>query len=527
MRHARGGENADDVELLLGVLPESLRAALIGQRVDQLLELVLDLGRAPEARFADSTVRLPGGPVPRALLEHVTAGLGAFGGDNRVGIERTLHRISALRNRRGEVVGLTLRVGRAVFGTIDMIRDLVQSGLNLLLLGPPGVGKTTKLREIARVLADDTGRRVMVIDTSNEIAGDGDVPHPGIGGARRMQVPRPDRQHAVMIEAVENHMPQVIVVDEIGTEQEADAARTIAERGVQLIGTAHGNSLENLVLNPTLSDLIGGVQTVTLSDEEARRRRTTKTVNERRAPPTFDVVVELVSRDEVLVHKNTADAVDLLLAGRAVTGERRRLEGGEVRAEAVEETVSLPAGVELAPDSPSALLTRRGPTRILVHGLAADLVRRVLRDLPVKARVVDDLDRADVLLVSRALSDDALVAEAGARGVAVHAAKRSTSAELKRVLKNAFFVTGTADADHVREAVLETEHAIRRVLAEAVPVPLAPRPPEVRRLEHKLVARFHLESESVGCEPMRHLVIHPPPQGRARPRSAGRRSSRT
>ncbi len=246
-------------------------------------------------------------------LDYVVARIGAFGDDNRAGIPRTLHRISAIRNRKGDVVGVTCRVGRSVRGTIDVVRDFVESGKSILILGKPGVGKTTLLREVARVLADDFKKRVIVVDTSNEIAGDGDIPHPGIGRARRMQVPTPAQQHAVMIEAVENHMPEVIVIDEIGTELEAEAARTIAERGVQLVGTAHGNSLDNLMLNPTLSDLVGGIQTVTLGDEAAQRRGTQKTVLERKGPPTFDVLVEMRSRDTLAVHADVAATVDALL----------------------------------------------------------------------------------------------------------------------------------------------------------------------------------------------------------------------
>lgn len=332
---------ADDFLLLVDVLPEGLREVVRALASTQVLEVVLDLGRAPEARLVDRVVRLREAPVGLEDLQQVLERVGAPGEDNRAGIERTLHRVSAIRNRRGRVVGLTLRVGRAVYGTIDMLKDLIGSGRNLLLLGRPGVGKTTKLREVARVLADDLGKRVMVVDTSNEIGGDGDVPHPGIGGARRMQVSRPDRQHDVMIEAVENHMPEAIIVDEIGTSAEASAARTIAERGVQLVATAHGNTLENLVLNPTLSDLVGGVHTVTLSDDEARRRRTQKTVSERKAPPTFDIVVEMVSRDEVRVHADTAEAVDRLLAGKDVGGERRRQDAVTGRVE-VEPAKALP-----------------------------------------------------------------------------------------------------------------------------------------------------------------------------------------
>ncbi|GAI36366.1 unnamed protein product, partial [marine sediment metagenome] len=246
--------------------------------------------------------------------------------DNRAGIERTLHRISAIRNRKGRIVGLTCRVGRAVFGTIKIIEDLVQSGKSVLLLGRPGVGKTTMLREVARVLADDLNKRVIIVDTSNEIAGDGDIPHPAIGHARRMQVTTPTKQHAVMIEAVENHMPEVIVIDEIGTELEAQAARTIAERGVQLIGTAHGNTLENLMMNPTLCDLIGGIQTVTLGDEEAKRRGTQKSILERMSPPTFDIVVEIQEWDKVAIHPDVGQAVDATLRGQPTATETRWLD---------------------------------------------------------------------------------------------------------------------------------------------------------------------------------------------------------
>jgi stage III sporulation protein SpoIIIAA len=324
----------DDLEALLSALPPEIVARLRGfkNRAD-LLEIVLDLGRRPEARFTHGEEELLDREVSEADIAHVIEHIGAFGGDNRAGIERTLHRISAIRNRAGKVVGLTCRIGRAVFGTIDIIRDFIDGGQSVLLLGRPGVGKTTMLREVARVLADDLGKRVIVVDTSNEIAGDGDIPHPGIGDARRMQVRIPAEQHAVMIEAVENHMPEVIVIDEIGTELEAVAARTIAERGVQLVGTAHGNTLDNLMLNPTLSDLIGGIQTVTLGDEEARRRGTQKTVLERKAPPTFDVVVEIVERDSVIVHRNVAETIDAILRGHMVPPEARmRDASGEVRA---------------------------------------------------------------------------------------------------------------------------------------------------------------------------------------------------
>jgi stage III sporulation protein SpoIIIAA len=322
----------DDLTQLIGMLPDFLRQ-LVEQHPqrDSLVEVVMDLGRRPEARFPGRAEYLSEVPISRADLAECITKVGDFGGDNRAGIEKTLHRISAIRNRRGEVIGLTCRVGRAIYGTIGMIRDLVESGRSILMLGRPGVGKTTALREIARVLADELEKRVVIIDTSNEIAGDGDVPHPAIGRARRMQVARPELQHQVMIEAVENHMPEVIVIDEIGTELEALAARTIAERGVQLIGTAHGNRLENLVKNPTLSDLIGGIQSVTLGDEEARRRGSQKSVLERKAPPTFDIAVEMMERQRWMVHEQVAETIDNLLRGRQPTPQVRSVtEAGTV-----------------------------------------------------------------------------------------------------------------------------------------------------------------------------------------------------
>jgi stage III sporulation protein SpoIIIAA len=333
---ARRRESIDDLDALLATLPPEIVDAVhaLPDRV-ALIEVVLDLGRPPEARFPDGEVTLLDREVDESDIAHVVDHIGSFGDDNRAGIERTLHRISAIRNRNGKIVGLTCRIGRAVFGTIEIIEDLVESSRSILIMGRPGIGKTTMLREAARVLADDFRKRVVVVDTSNEIAGDGDIPHPAIGKARRMQVRTPALQHEVMIEAVENHMPQVIVIDEIGTELEAQAARTIAERGVQLIGTAHGNNLDNLMLNPTLSDLIGGIQSVTLGDDEARRRRTQKSVLERKAPPTFDVVVEIQDRDRVIVHADVADTVDALLRGDPLAPEQRwRDEEGTHRSQA-------------------------------------------------------------------------------------------------------------------------------------------------------------------------------------------------
>jgi stage III sporulation protein SpoIIIAA len=497
----------EDILLLVAILPAELQAALYGLELDRLLEVVMDLGRIPEARFPDEVVQLSDKPVHQEDLAHVTAQIGEFGADNRAGIERTLHRISAIRNRKGQIIGLTLRVGRAVLGGIELLRDLIETGQSLLILGRPGVGKTTKLREMARVLADDLHKRVIVIDTSNEIAGDGDIPHPGIGSARRMQVSHVERQHAVMIEAVENHMPEVIIVDEIGTEAEAVAARTIAERGVQLIGTAHGNTLENLVKNPTLSDLVGGVQVVTLSDEEARRRRTAKTVSERRASPTFDIVVEMADRDEVIVHPDTAAAVDKLLRGIAPRGERReQAANGQIHVQTPEE------GPERRPSAGAGIAgpEPRGPARIYPYALSRDLLERVIRSLRLNARTVGGPEQADLIIALRSRGDDLRLRRITEdRDISLHFIKRNTANEMRRLLERTFHVLEGIEGEEVQEMVDETERAIRRVLEEGVEVELAPRGPALRKMQHRLIAGRGLLAESTGREPRRHLIIRP------------------
>jgi stage III sporulation protein SpoIIIAA len=350
----------DDLGQLMDILPPHVEKLIAKHpEKDRLIEVVMDLGRFPEARFPQGAEYLSDHPIERQDIQYCVDRVGAFSGDNRAGIERTLHRISGMRNRQGEIIGLTCRVGRAVYGTIDMVRDLVETGKSILMLGRPGVGKTTALREIARVLADDLHKRVVIIDSSNEIAGDGDIPHPAIGRARRMQVSRPELQHQVMIEAVENHMPEVIVIDEIGTELEAIAARTIAERGVQLVGTAHGNQLENLIKNPTLSDLIGGIQSVTLGDDEARRRATQKTVLERKAPPTFEIAIEMHERHRWVVHESVAELVDRLLRGSPV-GVQVRTVDDEGKVTISEEAPPPPTLLAVKPDVPSGNRSSKG-----------------------------------------------------------------------------------------------------------------------------------------------------------------------
>ncbi|MGD2075641.1 MAG: R3H domain-containing nucleic acid-binding protein [Gammaproteobacteria bacterium] len=495
----------DDLQLLTRTLPHRLQAAVDKLPADALLEVVLDLGRRPQARLPGRAVDLSDEAVSRADLEQVIEAVGEFGADNRAGIEGTLHRISAIRNRRGEIVGLTLRVGRAMFGTIDLVRDLIEDGRSVLLLGRPGVGKTTKLREMARVLADEFSKRVIVIDTSNEIAGDGNVPHRAIGSARRMQVAHPDAQHAVMIEAVENHMPEVIIIDEIGTTAEALAARTIAERGVQLIGTAHGNTLENLLRNPTLSDLVGGVQVVTLGDEEARLRGTQKTISERRAPPTFAAVIEIVDHEDVIVHSDSARAVDRLLRGRSAGGVRRTPAGErllEPEAEPVAVPDRLPGGTTVSDVN--------GTVHIYPYAISRDSLERVLRDLRLDAVVTNKPERAHLVVALRARADDPRLKRlVQATGLPVHTVKKNSTAQMRRLLQNLFNLVHGVEESEVDAAVRETEAGLRRALEEGVIVELAPRPASLRRLQHRVTSRHHVVAESVGSEPQRHLVIYP------------------
>ncbi len=506
---ARSIQITDNLDLLLAVLPPHIREAVENKPYrDSLIEVVMDLGRVPEARYPGGADVLSRDPVTRADLHYVVERVGTFGKDNRAGISGTLHRISAIRNRLGEIVGLTCRVGRAVFGTVDIVRDVIESGKSILLLGRPGVGKTTLLREAARVLADELGKRVIVVDTSNEIAGDGDIPHPGIGRARRMQVPEPALQHAVMIEAVENHMPEVIVIDEIGTEAEALAARTIAERGVQLIATAHGNTLENLLQNPTLSDLIGGIQAVTLSDEEARRRGTQKTVLERKAPPTFDVVIEIHDKDKLAVHHDVAEVVDRMLRGIPPRPELRvRAESGEVEIRTTEPPESSRSFVVQAPEA--RVRSDRKVLRIYPYAVSRNRLERAIRELRVPAYVVDRLEDADVVvtLKSQEKRQPKKLRDAQERGVPLYVVKSNTVTQLVNFLRSLFAVGEEMSPEEA--ALREVEDAIQEVLRRAQPVELSPQNAYIRRLQHELVQRYGLISESKGEEPFRRVVIYP------------------
>lgn len=510
---------SDDLQKLLAVLPRALQERILSLPDDlsSLIEVILDLGRRPEARFPEKVCFLDATPIRREDLDFVVSRVGAFGSDNRAGIEATLHRISAIRNRSGGIVGLTCRVGRAVIGTVDVIKDVVKARKSILLLGRPGVGKTTLLREIARVLADEESLRVVVVDTSNEIAGDGDIPHAGIGLARRMQVPRSDQQHAVMIEAVENHMPEVIVVDEIGTEAESYAARTIAERGVTLVATAHGNTLDNLILNPTLADLVGGIESVTLSDEEARRRHTQKSVLERRSPPTFDVVIEIQDKNTFAIHDDVAKVVDLLLRDETPLPEIRVREAGGVRILQNSNKDALAQGHggtqgkmeggdrHLAP-SPPGFKVLEG-AKIFPYAVSRNRLERAIRTLALPATIVRKWEEADFVLTvkGQARRGTVKLEQMERCRLPVHTIRSNTVAQIQQFLKQYY---GLEDLSPEEIAVRETKEAIRKVTDTGRPIDLAPQGSDIRRIQHETVDLNGLTSKSVGADPHRYVRIY-------------------
>lgn len=494
----------DNLEELLDILPPFLKEKVSNmEELEDLIEIVVDLGREPEARFPNRGVLLSNEPVTIEDINYIVSKVGSFDGNNRAGIPKTLHRISCIRNRRGNIIGLTLRVGRAVYGTVDIIRDVIETGKSILLLGKPGVGKTTMLREIARILSDEFKKRVVVVDTSNEIGGDGDIPHPGIGRARRMQVSSPERQHDVMIEAVENHMPEVIVIDEIGTELEAKAARTIAERGVQLIGTAHGITLENILLNPTLSDLVGGIQAVTLSDEEAKKRGTQKTVLERKAPPTFDIVIEIRDRDTLAIHHDVAQVIDYMLRGYSPKPEirTRRDYGYEVIEEA-----SIPIEEEMEEE----FQRTNKYFRVYPFGISRNRLEKAIRELDVPALITKKLDEADFILTlaSHEKREGSKLLAKAHRNIPIYSIKSNTLVQMKNFLRG-YFSGEEQEESEYNKILEEVDAGIRKVLETLEPVELAPQNARIRRLQHQIIERYNFRSESVGEEPYRRVRILP------------------
>lgn len=529
----------DDLDLLLNVLPPHISERV--QELDDsenLLEIVMDLGRLPTARFVQQEALLSEKEITYEDIKAITEAISEFDADNRAGIERTLHRISAIRNRHNEVVGLTCRIGRAVYGTSDIIQDLIESGASILIMGRPGVGKTTILREAARILADTA--RVIIVDTSNEIGGDGDVPHPAIGAARRMQVAKPSLQHEVMIEAVENHNPEVIVIDEIGRELEAMAARTIAERGVQLIGTAHGNTLENLLLNPTLSDLVGGIESVTLSDEEARRRGTQKTVLERRAPPTFDVLVEIQDRNRIAVQRDVSAAVDALLRGYPLQPEIRfRDEDNKIHIQkavapapgTAAQALSRSSKVDTMPfnrspgsqrqqagaksEQPEALVeapVHKPLTQVAIYpfGVARNRLLDAAKQLKVPVKIARNLTDASALLTLRRYYRERQqpVIEAEQHGMPIYVLRSNTSQQMEQFLVDLFNLTSVPGSSTGEAATVDqTQAAIQAVLNGERWVDLQPASATIRRLQHEMARQAELVSHSYGQEPNRHVRI--------------------
>ncbi|MCX6003775.1 MAG: AAA family ATPase [Chloroflexi bacterium] len=500
----------DDMEALLEILPLHIRQQLHKQEdFKELLEVVLDLGRPPEARFPDREIILDPTEISEDDIEYVISRIGSFGDDNRAGIERTLHRISAIRNRKGRIVGLTCRVGRAVFGTIKIIEDLVQTGKSILLLGRPGVGKTTMLREVARVLADDFEKRVVIVDTSNEIAGDGDIPHPAIGHARRMQVTTPTMQHAVMIEAVENHMPEVIVIDEIGTQLETQAARTIAERGVQLVATAHGNTLENLMMNPTLADLIGGIQSVTLGDEEAKRRGTQKSVLERVSSPTFDILVEIQERDKVSIHPDVATAVDAILRGEPQELEVRQMDKttGEVVVKHV------PPGSDIRKPTHSRPEPRNGtPAKLFLYGVNRGRMEQVAHEMQLTLEIVDDLRQATLLVTSKKYyrQKPQKIKDAETSNLPIYVLRGSTPPQIRQLFSSLYHIeqNGTDSRESsFSHALDEAKEAVELIKKGENTVELSPQSAYIRRLQHLVAERHGMFSQSTGKDPNRRVRI--------------------
>lgn len=499
-------EVLDDLDKLLEIFPEDIRKRLEeDEDIKDLIEVVLDLGREIEARFYKKNVIFHERYATEEDINFILSRVGEFSGDKRAGIERTLHRISSIENRHGRIIGLTCRVGRAVLGTVDIIRDVIETGKSILLLGKPGVGKTTLLRETARVLADELNKRVIIVDTSNEIGGDGDIPHPAIGRARRMQVPNPSKQHDVMIEAVENHMPEVIVIDEIGTELEAKAARTIAERGVQLIGTAHGITLQNLLLNPTLSDLVGGIQVVTLSDEEAKKRGTQKTVLERKAPPTFEIVIEIQERDRFAIHYDVAKTIDAMLRGYVIPPEIRiRTPEGKV------EKILISSKSQEEEEIKEFPKKRLDVLKIFPYGISRNKLEKAIRNLGVPSYVVRNFSDANCFLILKAHQKRAkdLISEAERKNMVISILRSNTVTQMERFLSE-YFKVGNIRNSEEEKALREAQEGIDYVLTHEEPYELSPQPAYLRRLQHQLIQEYGLRSESVGIEPNRKVKIFP------------------
>lgn len=521
----------NDLEKLVEILPQRIRQHLSFEKMEDVIEIVLDIGRPPEIRHADGKIEyIDVANVDYEDISYITSHVQEFTSDNRSGIPGTLHRISAIRNRQGKIVGLTCRIGRVVTGTISCIKDFCLQNKSILFLGRPGVGKTTKLREIARLMADELKKRVVIVDTSNEIAGDGDTPHPAVGHARRMQVRQPEYQKDIMIEAVENHTPEVIVVDEIGTEAEAQAARTIAERGVMLIATAHGNSLESLIKNPTLSDLVGGIQSVTLGDDEAKRRSSQKTVLEREKQPTFDIVIEILDRNTLAVYKDTSEAVDYILRGWPIRPELRKVDKAYEFSQA---PTPVPARVPNVIDKINALDNKiehpeslkfsfsrqkyveevKKFKKIYLYAVSRSIAEKVIERLDLNAEITRNLDDADIVIAHKNFIKGGakVLSTAEENRIQIFYVKTNSMAQIQKVIKEALDIAELNEKqsfyDITERALDEAKAAIEKVLAGAKDIELTPQNQQIRKLQHELVEQHNLASKSVGEGENRHLRI--------------------
>lgn len=521
----------NDLDRLMEVVPDKVKRHVTYEQMEDVIEIVLDIGRVPEIRHSGGKIEYLGSDiVDYQDIKYITDRIQNFTSDNRSGIPGTLHRISAIRNRQGKIIGLTCRIGRVVTGTIACIKDYCMMGKSILFLGRPGVGKTTKLREISRLVADELGKRVVVVDTSNEIAGDGDTPHPAIGHARRMQVSQPQFQKDIMIEAVENHTPEVIVVDEIGTEEEAQAARTIAERGVMLIATAHGNSLESLIKNPTLSDLVGGIQSVTLGDDEARRRSTQKTVLEREKQPTFDIVIEILDRNTLAVYKDTSEAVDYILRGWPIRPEIRKVDNSikeetsenkekpqptiTEQIQALEDKINPADSLKFSFSRQKYVEDVKSFKKIYLYAVSRTIVEKVIERLDLNAEITRNLDEADIVIAHKnfAKGGAKILSTANEYRLQIFYIKTNSMAQIQKVLKDALQVAGTGTLqgyyDEAERALDEAKSAINKILAGAdTNIELQPQNQQIRKLQHELVEQHNLISKSVGEGSERHLRI--------------------
>lgn len=517
-------EFQNDLDKLIAVMPPKVKNFITHDSLNDVIEIVLDMGREPEVRHSGGKIdKLGQDVVEESDIEYVVSHIQSFTHDNRSGIPGTLHRISAIRNRQGKVIGLTCRIGRVVTGTIACIKDFCTQGKSILFLGPPGVGKTTKLREISRLVADELGKRVVIVDTSNEIAGDGDVPHPAVGASRRMQVAQPELQKDIMIEAVENHTPEVIVVDEIGTEAEAQAARTIAERGVMLIATAHGNCLESLIKNPTLSDLVGGIQSVTLGDDEAKRRASQKTVLEREKQPTFDIVIEIQDRNTLAVYKNTSEAVDYILRGWPIRPEIRKADSKISPVVNIDKEVKQPESQESPKDNKMNFSFSRQEyvekikplKKVYLYAVSRTIVEKIIESLDLNVEITRNIEDADIVIAHKnfAKGGAKILSSAQEYRIRVFYVKTNSMAHIQKVLKDALDIQpGDVEVtqdykDETEIALDEAKNAIKKVIEGAPEIELSPQNTHIRKLQHELVEQYNLKSISIGDEPNRRLKV--------------------